>query len=222
MKRKIVINKLIEILKERYGKEIGTHPYSRNVFRVLIGTILSQRTRDENTEKAATALFAKADTPEKILELKQKELERLIRPSGMYRQKAKRIKAVSKIILERYKGKVPKTREELMELPGVGLKTSNIVLSYGYGKPVIAVDVHVEVTSKRLGLVPMNASVKEVENILEKIVSVKDKWIINLGMVQFGREICITRKPKCLVCPMSKYCDYSMSSKLQKCSSKYS
>ena len=213
MKIELVVEKLVKFLKDRYRKDCDFRP-SRDVFRVLITTILSQRTRDENTERAAKALFSKAGTPEKILKLSKKELERLIRPSGPYRQKAKRIKAVSKIILEKYKGKVPKTREELMELPGVGLKTSNIVLSYGYGKPVIAVDVHVEVTSKRLGLAPQNASVKEVEDILEELVPTEDKWIINLGMVQFGREICITRKPRCFICPLNEVCPYPNKTKL--------
>jgi endonuclease-3 len=209
MKTKLIVDRLIKVLKKRYGRNIKIRPSTDNeVFKILISTILSQRTRDENTEKASNNLFSVADTPEKILKLKKEELEDLIRPSGPYRQKAKRIKEVSRIILEKYKGKVPKTREGLMELPGVGLKTSNIVLSYGYGKPVIAVDVHVEVISKRLDLAPQNASVKEVEDKLEELIPVKDKWIINLGLVQFGREICITRKPKCEICPMSKYCKY--------------
>ena len=209
MKNQLIIEKLIKTLKERYGKNIKIEPSTNHeVFKLLIETILSQRTRDENTERAAKNLFSKADTPEKILKLKKVELEKLIRISGPYRQKAKRIKAVSKIILEKYKGKIPKTREELMKLPGVGLKTSNIVFSYGYGKPVIAVDVHVEVTSKRLGLVPQNVSVKEVEDILEELIPVEDKWVINLGMVQFGSEIRITRKPKCYICPLNKVCPY--------------
>jgi len=209
METQLIIDKLIKFLKEKYGRDIKIKPSTNHeVFKILITTILSQRTRDENTERAADNLLSKVDTPEKILKLKIKELEGLIRPSGPYRQKAKRIKEVSKIILEKYKGEVPKTREELMELPGVGLKTSNIVLSYGYGKPVIAVDVHVEVTSKRLGIVPLNASVKEVEDKLEELVPVENKWIINLGLVRFGREICITRKPKCYICPLNKICQY--------------
>ncbi|MDI6826675.1 MAG: endonuclease III [Candidatus Aenigmarchaeota archaeon] len=209
MEKRKVAEKLVKFLEERYGRDIQIfRSGNRDVFRVLITTILSQRTRDENTERAADTLFSRADTPEKILKLSKKELESLIRPSGPYRQKAKRIKAVSKIILEKYGGKVPKTREELMKLPGVGLKTSNVVLTYGYGKPVIAVDVHVEVVSKRLGLVSQNASVKEVEEKLEELIPIKDKRNINLGMVRFGREICITRKPKCYECPLNNICPY--------------
>jgi endonuclease-3 len=209
MESKLIAKKLVKFLKKRYGKDIQTFRLSDGkVFRVLISTILSQRTRDENTERASKNLFFKADTPEKILELSDKKLEELIKPAGTYRQKAKRIKAVSKIILEKYGGEVPKTREELMKLPGVGLKTSNVVLSYGYGKPVIAVDTHVEVISKRLGLVPQHASVKEVEEKLEEMIPIEDRRIINLGMVRFGREICLTRKPKCYLCPLNKICPY--------------
>ena len=209
MKTQLIIDNLIKFLKERYGRDIKIKPSTDNeVFKILISTILSQRTRDENTEKASKSLFSKADTPEKILKLSIKELEKLIRPSGPYRQKAKRIKEVSKIILEKYNGKVPKTREELMELSGVGLKTSNVVLCYGYGKPVIPVDVHVEVCSKKLGLVPKKATVKEIGEKLEELVPPKDRYIVNIGLVEFGKEICTTRKPKCEICPMSKYCKY--------------
>ena len=207
--RRKIAKKLIKVLKEKYGKSIERHHFSSNSFKLLIATILSQRTRDENTERAATSLFSVADTPEKILNLSNEKLERLIKSSGMYRQKAKKIKETCRVLIERYNGVVPDTREELLKLPGVGQKTSNVVLSYGYGKPVIAVDVHVEVTSKRLGLVPQNASVREVEDALEKLIPKKDKRIINLGLVRFGREICTTRNPKCYLCPLSKACLYN-------------
>lgn len=205
---KQIANEVLKVLKERYGKEIRTRPRSRDVFKVLIGTILSQRTRDENTERAATALFSKADTPEKILKLKQKELESLIRPSGPFRQKAKRIKSVSRIILEKYRGKVPKTREELMSLPGVGFKTADVVLMYGHGIPSIAIDTHANRIPKRVGLVEQDADVEEVKSVLESLIPKKDWYIVNMGLVQFGREVCQPIRPKCEICPMSNYCDY--------------
>lgn len=204
-----VTNKLVKILKKRYGKAIRNYPLSdREVFKVLITTILSQRTRNENTERAADALFSRADTPEKILKLKKRELERLIRPSGPFRQKTKRIKLVSGIILEKYRGKVPKTRKELMELPGVGFKTADVVLMYGHGIPSIAVDVHTDRIPKRIGLVDQKAHVERVKETLERLIPKKDWYIVNLGLVQFGREICQPIKPKCEICPISKYCDY--------------
>jgi endonuclease-3 len=209
MKNQLIIDKLIKFLKERYGRDIKIKPsINHEVFKLLITTILSQRTRDENSEKAANALFSRADTPEKILKLSKKELERLIRPSGPYRQKAKRIKAVSKIILEKYKGKVPKTREELMELPGVGFKTADVVLMYGHGIPSIAIDTHANRIPKRIGLVDETSDVEEVKRVLESLIPKKDWYIVNMGLVQFGREICRPINPKCVICPMSKYCDY--------------
>lgn len=214
MKKSEVANKLLKILKERYGKGIRTHPWTRDVFKVLIGTILSQRTRDENTKKAATALFSRADTPAKILKLRQKELERLIRPSGPFRQKAKRIKAVSKIILEKYKGKVPKIREELIELPGVGFKTADIVLMYGHGIPSIAIDTHCNRVPKRIGLVDEKANVEEVKQTLENLIPKKDWYIVNMGLVQFGRKVCQPIRPKCEICPMSRFCKYFINSKI--------
>ena len=206
---KQTIDRLIEFLKEKYGKRIVIEKLNNHeVFKILITTILSQRTRDENTEKAASNLFSKADTPDKILKLSTKQLQKLIRSSGPFRQKAKRIKTVSKIILEKYKGKVPKTRKELMELPGVGFKTADIVLMYGYGIPSIAIDTHCNRVPKRIGLVDEKANVEEVKRILENLIMKKDWYIVNLGLVQFGREICRPVNPRCNVCPMSKYCDY--------------
>jgi endonuclease-3 len=157
---KIILN----FFEKRYGK-YNDNSFMRNqgIFELLIETILSQRTRDESSKKAAQQLFAVARTPKQILKLPMKKLQKLIRISGPYRQKAKRIKQVSKVILEEYKGKVPKTREELIELPGVGYKTSAIVLMYGFGIPSIAVDVHVEQISKRLGLVPQNSKPQEIK-----------------------------------------------------------
>ncbi len=209
MKKHEVIKKLVKFLKNKYGKRIRNFRSSnREIFEVLIKTILSQRTRDENTDRAAFALFSRANTPEKILKLTNKELERLIKPSGPFRQKAKRIKSVSRIILEKYKGKVPKTREELMELPGVGFKTADVVLMYGHGIPSIAIDTHCNRVPKRIGLVDKKANVEEVKQVLESLIPKKDWYIVNMGLVQFGREICQPIRPKCEICPMSKYCNY--------------
>jgi len=149
-----------------------------------------------------------ADTPEKILKLSRKKLEKLIRPSGPFRQKTKRIKSVSKIILEKYKGKVPKTREELMELPGVGFKTADVVLMYGHGIPSIAVDTHTNRIPKRIGLIDEKTYLEEVKATLEHLVPKKDWYIVNMGLVQFGRETCQPVRPKCEICPLSKYCNY--------------
>ena len=201
---------IFNFLESRYGKYIdSSRMRNQEVFELLIETVLSQRTRDENSSKAAKQLFAVAKTPRQIIKLPAKKLQSLIRISGPYRQKAKRIKQISKTILEEYKGKVPNTREELMKLYGVGYKTSAIVLMYGFGKPAIAVDVHVEVCSKRLGLVSEDTKPPEIETELEKLFPKKKWYLINLGFVMFGKEICKPR-PICIKdasnCPFSGFC----------------
>jgi len=209
MSKKLIVGKLIKFLKERYGRIIKIKPSTDyEVFKILITTILSQRTRDENTEKAADNLFSKADTPKKILKLSKRGLEELIKSSGTYRQKAERIKKVSKIILDRYGGKVPKTREELMKLPGVGFKTADVVLMYGHGIPSIAIDTHANRIPKRIGILDKKANVEEVKKVLESLIPKKDWYIVNMGLVQFGRYICRSINPKCHLCPMPKYCEY--------------
>jgi len=199
---------ICKFLKKRYKKHLlDLKNWHENNFQLLIATILSQRTRDENTEKAASQLFRVASTPEKILKLDNKRLQKLIKPSGFYRQKAKKIKQVSRIILEVYKGKVPNTREKLLEFPGVGYKTADVVLCYGFNKKTIPVDVHVAVCSRRLGLTK-NTEPEKIRIDLERIIPEKCKRVINLGFVNFGREICRTRNPRCAVCELSKICGY--------------
>jgi len=196
---------LIRFLERKYGyPKVG----GGSKFRLLIATVLSQRTRDENTHKAASQLFSVAQTPETISKLPLKKIEELIRPSGPYRQKAKRIKQISKILLEDHKGRVPMRRDELMELPGVGYKTADIVLSYGFGVPTIAVDTHVNRIPKRLGIIPEKANVEEVRKRLEKTVKGKKRFIVNLGLVRFGQQICRPVGPKCEECPLKKICKY--------------
>ncbi len=175
-------------------------------FRVLIRTILSQRSRDENTDEAAQRLFeAGYDTPEKLAQAKPEELYGLIRPAGMFRQKARRIIEVSREILERFGGKVPDTLEELVSLPGVGRKTANIVLYVSFGKPALAVDTHVHRISNRLGWVRTRIP-EQTELELMKILP-KELWgPINGSMVEFGRRVCLPRNPKCDLCPLKEIC----------------
>jgi len=202
---------ILNFLESRYGKYIySSRMKNQEVFELLIETVLSQRTRDENSEKAARQLFSVAKTPKQIIKLPIKKLQSLIRISGPYRQKAKRIKQISKTILENYKGKVPNTREELMKLYGVGYKTADIVLMYGFNIPSIAVDTHVNQVSKRIGLVDVKDDFEEVKEKLEKIFP-KNKWyLINLGFVIFGKEICKPVNPLCIKdsknCPFSGFC----------------
>jgi endonuclease-3 len=208
-KEKAII--ICRFLRKRYKKHLlDLKNWHDDIFQLLIATILSQRTRDENTERASRQLFNVARTPKAILKLDTNKLQKLIRPSGFFRQKARKIKQVSKIIIERYNGNVPSTREELLALPGVGFKTAAIILCYGYGIPTIPVDTHVNQISKRIGLVKPNADVEDVRQELEKVIPKKDSYIINLGMIQFGKEICKPVKPSCGLCPFIDTCKYAL------------
>jgi len=199
---------ICSFLRRRYKNHVlDLKNWHDDVFQLLIATILSQRTRDENTEKASSSLFKVAGTPGKILSLPSKKLQQLIRPSGFYRQKAKKLKEVSRIILEKYKGRVPTSREELLALPGVGYKTADVVLCYGFGKKTIPVDVHVAVCSRRLGLTK-NLDPEKIRIDLENFFPEKCKRIINLGFVNFGRKICRTRNPLCRICELNKICSH--------------
>jgi endonuclease-3 len=205
------MKRIIDYIEQRYGKEINISSMkNQEIFELLIETVLSQRTRDENSEKAAKQLFAIARTPKQILKLPMKKLQKLIRISGPYRQKAKKIKQISKLILEKYKGKIPDNRKELMELYGVGPKTADIVLMYGFNIPAIAVDTHVYQVSKRIDLADRKDNVEEVKEKLEKTFP-RNKWyLINLGFVSFGKKICKPINPLCIKdsknCPFSSFC----------------
>ncbi|MDO5851481.1 MAG: endonuclease III [Methanobacteriaceae archaeon] len=174
-------------------------------YRVLIRTILSQRTRDENTDNATRRLFNKYSTMKEILDAPIEEIEELVRPAGFYKVKTQRIKEVTKIIIEDYDKQVPDTMEELLELPGVGRKTANCVLVYAFFKDAIPVDVHVHRISNRLGLVSTKTP-EETEEELCNIVPQKYWLPINDLMVQFGQTICKPINPEHSVCPLTEIC----------------
>ncbi|MEM3408042.1 MAG: endonuclease III [Candidatus Micrarchaeia archaeon] len=214
MKSRSTILKIINLLKKEYPDEFSGSNISRDPFKVLIGTVLSHQTRDERTILASSSLFARFDTPEKLAKASINEIKKLIRPVGMYNTKAKRIKQISKILVDKYNGKVPTDYNSLIELPGVGRKTANIVFTYAYGKgDYIAVDTHVHKVSNRLGIVKTNTPEK-TEQELYKVIP-KSEWrYINELFVQHGQKICKAR-PLCERCIVSKYCDYFKSLKKQ-------
>ncbi len=196
--------KIIQILNRKYRVRI---PHD-TPFRTLIGCVLSQRTKDETTWPATKRLFKVANTPRKMLKLPKRKIAKLIYPVGFYNQKAGRIKQICRIVLKQHKGKVPKTSKQLMQLPGVGPKCADIVLSYGYGIPSIAIDTHCNRIPKRIGIVPENAKLEEVKNILESLVP-KKKWnLVNHLFVRHGQVICQPRVPKCYICPVERLCMY--------------
>jgi endonuclease-3 len=201
------IGKIIKILEKEYPSFFETS----DPFEVLITTVLSQRTRDENTEIASKNLFKKYKTPEQLAKIPLHELEKIIKPVGFYRQKAKRIKEISKILIEKYNGNVPNRIEQLLSLPGVGRKTANCVLVYGFKIPAIPVDVHVHVISNRLGLVKTKRP-EQTETELMKITPLKYWLKLNELLVSHGKKIC-RAKPKCDVCKLKRYCEYYKLSK---------
>ena len=177
-------------------------------FQVLISTILSARTRDENTMKASMNLFSKYPNAESLSNAKVSSVKQLIKPAGFYNVKSKRIIAVSKIIKNQYAGNVPDDFEELIRLPSVGRKTANCVLVYGFGKPAIPVDTHVHRISNRIGIVTTNTP-DETEIHLSKILNKKNWLEINPLFVQFGQNICKPISPSCNKCELNSICHYA-------------
>lgn len=193
----------------RLNKTYRVRPPRIRPFRVLIGVILSHRTTDEVSHPATNRLFKKADTPEKILKLSAREIAKTIFPVGFYKTKAKRIRKVCRILLKKYGGKIPKMREDLMKFPGVGGKSADIVLSFGFAKPVIAVDSHVQWVSYVLGIAEKrNENPEKIREKLHRLIPEKDRLIVNNLFVEFGRKICNTGRPKCYMCPIVKMCPY--------------
>lgn len=176
-------------------------------FKILIGTILSARTRDEITTKVIKSLFTKFKKPNELSEANLKELKKVIQKIGFYNVKAARIKEVSQIIVEKYNGKVPAKLGDLLALPGVGRKTANCVLVYGFKKPAIPVDIHVHRISNRIGIVNTKKP-EETEIVLKKSIERKYWTQVNETFVTFGQNICLPKNPKCNVCHLTKLCKY--------------
>lgn len=198
------IDKVVEILQRKLKQK----PYVGRLedpFKILIATILSARTKDEVTAQASKRLFSKVKSPRDLVKLKTKEIEKLIYPVGFYRQKAKRLKELAKILIEKYDAKVPDSLEELVKLPGVGRKTANLVLSNGFGKDAICVDTHVHKITNRWGFVKTKTAY-ETEMELRKKLPKKYWRIINQLLVEFGKKICKPVKPSCSVCPIRNHC----------------
>jgi len=177
----------------------------KSPFRVLISCILSLRTQDATTAKACQRLFALADTPQSLLKLTAKKIEKLIFPVGFYKTKAKTLRDLSRILLDRYGGKVPDDIDELLEFKGVGRKTANLVVTLGYRKPGICVDTHVHRISNRWGYVE-TATPEKTEFALRAKLP-KPYWIeYNDLLVSFGQHLCRPISPLCSQCPVAKYC----------------
>ena len=183
------------------------HDAETGPFSILIGTILSARTKDETTTKAVKALFLKYKNPEELANAKVKDVEKIIKSIGFFRVKSKRIIEVAKIIHKKYKDKVPDDLDTLVQLPGVGRKTANCVLVYAFEKPAIPVDIHVHRISNRLGLVETKNPEDTEQELMKKID--KKYWIeINDTFVMYGQNICKPISPMCDVCKIRKTCEF--------------
>ncbi len=178
---------------------------TRDPFKVLITTVLSLRTKDETTGAASERLYAEADTPAALLKLSAERIEELIYPVGFYRTKAQSILQICRILLDKYGGAVPAELDPLLELPGVGRKTANLVLTLGYGKPGICVDTHVHRISNRLGYLSTKTPDKTEFALRDKLP--QQYWIIiNDLLVAFGQNLCKPVSPFCSRCPLAHLC----------------
>jgi endonuclease-3 len=181
-------------------------------FSILIGTILSARTRDETTTKVVKNLLSHYKSAKALSNAKIKEIEKIIKPIGFYHVKARRIIDVASILNSKYHGKVPNDFEKLVDLPGVGRKTANCVLVYAFDQPAIPVDIHVHRISNRLGLVDTKTPEETEFELMKKIP--KKYWLqINDTFVMYGQNICKPISPMCNICKIRKKCKYYKSKK---------
>lgn len=209
MKKDVV--KIIKLARKQVrGKkavltEIGEK--TSDPFKVLISCILSLRTRDAVTEKASERLFSIANNPYDMMKLRTEKIRSAIYPVSFYKTKAQRIKNMCKEIVEKYDGKVPESMDKLLEFKGVGRKTANIVVVYGFGKPAMPVDTHVHRITNRLGIAETR-NAEETEQALRKRVPRRFWMDFNDIFVTFGQNVCLPRKPKCGECLLTRYCEY--------------
>jgi len=208
------VNTLIKILNilekevKNYKVPIITLMSQRkqDPYQILIGTILSLRTKDEVTAQASQRLFAKAATPKEMLTLTEEQIEKLIYPVGFYKNKSKSIKEISNILLEKYNSKVPDDLDELLKFPGVGRKTANLVLIEGFNKPGVCVDVHNHRILNRFGFLKTK-NPEETEFEIRKKLSQEYWKTLNFILVAFGQNTCVPVSPFCSRCPVNNLCE---------------
>ena len=182
--------------------------YYINEFTLTVAVVLSAQATDAGVNKATRKLFRLVDSPEKMVALGEKKLQDYIKTIGLYRNKAKNVIALSKMLINEFEGHIPKTRDELVKLPGVGRKTANVVLNIAFGQPTMAVDTHIFRISNRTGMAPG----KNVEQVERKLVRrIPQKWMLNAHhwLILHGRYVCKARKPDCHLCIVQELCKFS-------------
>ncbi len=178
---------------------------TRDPFRILIACVLSLRTKDKTTAQASRRLFALASSPSSVGQLSEGEIAQLIYPVGFYRTKAKQIRKISERLLADFKGRVPESIDALLTLPGVGRKTANLVVTVGFGKPGICVDIHVHRISNRWGYIRTRTAERSEEALRQKLP--RKYWITyNDLLVPFGQNVCLPVSPWCSRCEVQGYC----------------
>ncbi|SDZ04026.1 endonuclease III [Bacillus sp. 166amftsu] len=205
MLNKTQIRYCLDTMAEMYPEAHCELNYD-NPFELVIAVALSAQCTDVLVNKVTKSLFQKYKTPQDYLNVSLEELQQDIRSIGLYRNKAKNIQKLCRMLLEDYNGEVPQDRDELTKLPGVGRKTANVVVSVAFDIPAIAVDTHVERVSKRLAICRWKDSVLEVEKTLMKKVPMEEWGVTHHRMIFFGRYHCKAQRPQCEVCPLLEVC----------------
>ena len=201
-KRRHIFQRLAEAIPEPV-----TELHYANPFELLVAVVLSAQATDKGVNKATAKLFPVANTPQALVELGEEGLKEHIKTIGLFNSKAKHIIELSRLLLERHAGNVPRTREELESLPGVGRKTANVILNTAFGQPTIAVDTHIFRVANRTGIAP-GKNVLEVERQLERHVPKEFKRDAHHLLILHGRYTCIARKPRCGSCVIADWCEH--------------
>lgn len=205
----------MRVILNRLGAEFELwRRYTDDPFLLLVGTILSQNTNWRNTRAAYNCLITKFHTPGQLARAEVREIQKLIKPAGLYRMKSKRLKEVARIVLERYHGDLStllrkpseEARRELLSLPGIGYKTADVVLVFGAGRDVLPIDTHIFRVSKRLGFARPKASYEEVRSELEELTPRGHRGEAHVLWIQHGRRYCLARNPLCDECPINDLC----------------
>lgn len=204
MKNRTRIKQILSLLKKAYPR-VRTQLAHRTPFELLVSTILSAQCTDRQVNAVTPRLFERFSTPAQLAGARLKEIERIIYSTGFYKNKARNLKRCGRMLVDSYNGRVPRSREELVRLPGVGRKTANVVLGAAFKVPAMVVDTHVARISKRLDLTAHTDPAK-IESDLE-IAIPRDEWNdLSLRLIYFGRSICTARKPNCPECPLNRLC----------------
>lgn len=199
------MSRVLRVLGRRYEIDRFRTTHGPDPFRILIGCVISLRTKDEVTYPATQRLFERASTPQEMARLRPATIGKLIFPAGFYRRKGEQIRDISRLLVRRFDGVVPDEIDALLELPGVGRKTANLVVTLGFGKPGICVDVHVHRIGNRLGWVETRQP-DDTERVLREILP-RRFWIpVNETLVRHGQQVCKPVSPICSACPVAANC----------------